>query len=94
MLWSLSIGGRSPPSSSPYNPYLYRLMASKFVIEIEFPDRPLSSDLIAATKMLGELIAQNYAFPFDAEGLQTLGFGEDRQQIKWKLQLKEESNDL
>jgi hypothetical protein len=65
-------------------------MKSKFTIEIEFEDRPLSSDLIASVKMLSELIAKNYAYPFDASGSQTLGFGENRQVVQWRLHLDEQ----
>jgi hypothetical protein len=64
-------------------------MTSKFTIEIEFEDRPLSSDLIASIKMLSELIAKNYAYPFDASGSQTLGFGDDRQVVQWRISLNE-----
>jgi hypothetical protein len=64
-------------------------MSSKFIIEVEFNDRPLSGDLINSIKMLSELIAKNYAFPFNGEGVQTLGFGSDRQQIKWRITLQE-----
>lgn len=68
-------------------------MRSKFTIEIEFEDRPLSSDLIRSIQMLSELIAANYAYPFDASGSQTLGFGDDRQVIQWKLNLDEKTNE-
>jgi hypothetical protein len=65
-------------------------MKSKLTIEINFEDRPLSSDLIAATKLLAELVASNYAFPFNGEGQQTL-YLSDPQKIHWKLSLKEYS---
>ena len=65
-------------------------MSSKFTIEVEFEDRPLSSDLIQSMNLLSELIAKNYAYPFNASGSQTLGFGEDRQVIQWSIRLEEE----
>ncbi len=64
-------------------------MKSKFIIEVEFEDRPLSSDLIESIKLLSELIAKNYAYPFDGSGSQTLGLGEDRQVIQWRLALED-----
>lgn len=44
-------------------------MRSKFIVEIEFENRPLSAELIASIKLMTELIAKNYSFPFNEQAV-------------------------
>lgn len=53
-------------------------MKSKFIVEIEFEDRPLSAELIASIKLMTELIAKNYVFPFNGKGIQSVSFGQEQ----------------
>lgn len=67
-------------------------MSSKFKISLEFPDRPLPSELTKTFYMLGELVKKNYVYPNDIEGIQTIGFKDNAIQVKYSITLEDDEH--